>query len=211
MNPRRLFVLLGLGLFGCASQPPVAPTPTPGPEAPVAAEGTAPPAAEEVATTPAVAESPATEPVAEPAPVEAPAKTEAVAAAAPAQKKKKATGKPAPTATTPTTAAAPAAPAAPPPPPAAPAATAKPAAPAAATYSGPDACSLATKGDSSVVAACAKGGLKEARKEMKRMVKKAKEAGHKTDCDDCHPDDDFGKLTKDGREKFKELARHGAL
>ncbi len=206
MMIRIVALSIGLGLIGCASQPAVAPSSatesqTPEPHAATAVESPA-----VVKAAPAPVEAAAAEPSAAPelpVPESAP---RPVVTASVAEKKKKIAAKPA---------APPAKPAAAvvvaPPSPQPPAVPAKPAIPSVTAYSGPDACTLAIKGDSSVAAACAKGGVKDARKEMKRMLKKAKEAGHKTDCDDCHPDDDFGKLTNDGREKFKELARLGAM
>src|SRR5262245_60385407 len=50
-------------------------------------------------------------------------------------------------------------------------------------------CKLATKGDSPIVKACTDGGIKAAKKAMKELTKKAKAAGEKFDCDDCHKDD----------------------
>lgn len=67
-------------------------------------------------------------------------------------------------------------------------------------------CMKATKGDNPVVKACAQGGLKEAKRAMKDMVKKGKAAGVKFDCDDCHKDDArYDVLTDDAGEKFKKL------
>lgn len=66
-------------------------------------------------------------------------------------------------------------------------------------------CKLATKAESDVGKACAEGGVKKAKGVMKDMVKRAKAAGTKFDCDDCHKEDDFSQLTADGAEKFKKL------
>ena len=68
-------------------------------------------------------------------------------------------------------------------------------------------CKLATEGDSPVAKACADGGIRPAKKVMKKMLKAAKKKGEKMDCDGCHPDDDYGKLTDDGKEKFEELLK----
>src|SRR6478672_5043008 len=69
-----------------------------------------------------------------------------------------------------------------------------------------DACKLATKGDSRVAKACADGGIKKAKAEMKDMVKQAKANGVKMDCDDCHKDDvHYDQLTAEGKDKFKKL------
>jgi ABC-type sugar transport system substrate-binding protein len=68
-----------------------------------------------------------------------------------------------------------------------------------------DKCSIATKGDNPVVKACAKGGIKEAKKTMKAMVKVAKDKGKKLECDNCHEGDENWKLTKDSEKLFKDL------
>jgi hypothetical protein len=69
-----------------------------------------------------------------------------------------------------------------------------------------DACKLATKGDSRVAKACASGGVKAAKAEMKEMLKQGKSAGVKMDCDDCHKDDThYDQLTTEGKDKFKKL------
>ena|SRR5437868_12464629 len=68
-----------------------------------------------------------------------------------------------------------------------------------------EACKLA-KGDSRVAKACADGGVKKAKAEMKEMVKEGKAKGVKVDCDDCHKDDShYDQLTAEGKEKFKKL------
>ncbi len=70
----------------------------------------------------------------------------------------------------------------------------------------PGKCALATKGESPVAKACAQGGIKEAKKAMKDLIKKAKAAGVKFDCDDCHADDaKYDVLTDDAKDKFKKL------
>lgn len=67
-------------------------------------------------------------------------------------------------------------------------------------------CKLATKGDSPVAKACKDGGIKKAKQVMKELTKKAKAAGTKFDCDDCHKDDaHYDLLTDDGNDKFKKL------
>jgi hypothetical protein len=69
-----------------------------------------------------------------------------------------------------------------------------------------DACKLATKGDSRVAKACADGGVKKAKAEMKEMVKEGKAKGVKLDCDDCHKDDThYDQLTGEAKDKFKKL------
>jgi hypothetical protein len=68
------------------------------------------------------------------------------------------------------------------------------------------ACKLATKGDSRVAKACASGGVKAAKAEMKEMLKQGKSAGVKMDCDDCHKDDThYDQLTNEAKDKFKKL------
>jgi hypothetical protein len=66
-------------------------------------------------------------------------------------------------------------------------------------------CKVATTGDSPVAKACKDGGIKAAKATMKDMVKKAKAAGVKMDCDDCHKDDTSYELTADGKDKFKKM------
>lgn len=67
-------------------------------------------------------------------------------------------------------------------------------------------CTIATKGDSEVAKACADGGIPKAKAVMKDMGKRAKAAGMKTQCDDCHSDTETTfKLTKDGRKQFEKM------
>jgi hypothetical protein len=66
-------------------------------------------------------------------------------------------------------------------------------------------CTIATKDDPAVFAACAKGGRAEAKKLMKEMVKQAKANGQKFTCDGCHKDLDNYELTKNGADDFKKL------
>jgi hypothetical protein len=66
-------------------------------------------------------------------------------------------------------------------------------------------CTIATKGDNAVAKACAKGGIKEAKKTMKAMVKVAKDSGKKWECDSCHKNEEDWKLTADGEKLFKEM------
>jgi hypothetical protein len=66
-------------------------------------------------------------------------------------------------------------------------------------------CTIAKKGDNAVVKACEKGGIKEAKKTMKAMVKVAKDKGKKMECDACHKNEEDWKLTDDGEKQFKDL------
>ena len=66
-------------------------------------------------------------------------------------------------------------------------------------------CTIAVKGDNAVVKACEKGGIKEAKKTMKAMVKVAKDKGKKMDCDTCHKNEEDWKLNGDGEKLFKDL------
>ena len=66
-------------------------------------------------------------------------------------------------------------------------------------------CTIAKKGDNAVVKACEKGGIKEAKKTMKAMVKVAKDKGKKWECDSCHKNEEDWKLTEDGEKLFKEM------
>ena len=66
-------------------------------------------------------------------------------------------------------------------------------------------CTIAKKGDNAVAKACKEGGIKEAKKVMKKMVKVAKDSGKKWDCDSCHKNEEDWKLTGDGEKLFKEM------
>jgi hypothetical protein len=66
-------------------------------------------------------------------------------------------------------------------------------------------CTIATKGSSPVAKACADGGITKAKVAMKELAKKARAAGTKYQCDDCHKDDVKYELTDDARDKFKKL------
>jgi len=66
-------------------------------------------------------------------------------------------------------------------------------------------CTIATSGDSETARACAKGGIKEAKKTMKAMVATAKTKGQKFTCEQCHKDLDNYELTKNGKDDFKKL------
>jgi hypothetical protein len=70
-----------------------------------------------------------------------------------------------------------------------------------------DKCTIATKGDNPVVAACKEGGIKKAKAQMKNMQKAAKEKGMKVECDDCHKDESAGNwtLNKGAEDKFKKM------
>jgi hypothetical protein len=67
------------------------------------------------------------------------------------------------------------------------------------------ACVIATKGDSPIAKACAQGGLVDAKRAMRDMVKQGKKAGTKFECDDCHKNDVGYDLTDKGRDNFKKL------
>jgi hypothetical protein len=66
-------------------------------------------------------------------------------------------------------------------------------------------CTIATKGSSPVAKACAAGGIVKAKAAMKDLAKRARAAGTKFQCDDCHKDDIKYELTDDARDKFKKL------
>jgi hypothetical protein len=66
-------------------------------------------------------------------------------------------------------------------------------------------CTIATKPDTEIGKACAKGGRAQAKKEMKEMVKKAKANGQKFTCDGCHKDLDDYALTKNAQDDYKKL------
>ncbi len=76
------------------------------------------------------------------------------------------------------------------------------------SWAGDDAnkCKLAMEGDSPTAKACASGGIKAAKKAMKKMVADAKEKGDKSfTCEGCHKDLDNYELTKNGKDDFKKL------
>src|SRR3954447_13492411 len=66
-------------------------------------------------------------------------------------------------------------------------------------------CTVATKGNSPVAQACAKGGRAEAKKVMKAAVKTAKNKGGKFDCDDCHKDTDNFERNPNAGDGYKTL------
>jgi hypothetical protein len=66
-------------------------------------------------------------------------------------------------------------------------------------------CKIAIKGDSPTAKACTKGGIAEAKKLMKDMVKKAKDKGQKFTCDGCHKDLDNYALTEHANDDYKKL------
>jgi hypothetical protein len=62
------------------------------------------------------------------------------------------------------------------------------------------------KGSSPIAAACAEGGLLRAKQSMRAMVKQARAAGGRFDCEDCHADTDhYDKLAPDAERKFAKL------
>jgi len=72
---------------------------------------------------------------------------------------------------------------------------------------GDNKCTIAIKGNSLPAKACAKGGRKEAKLTMTKMVNAAKKNGVNYTCDSCHKDftnGDFA-LTKDAVENYKKL------
>ncbi len=70
-------------------------------------------------------------------------------------------------------------------------------------------CKLATGGDplaSPVDDACKQGGVPAAKAKMKELVRDARKAGTKFECDDCHKTDaDYSKLVDGAQDKFKKL------
>jgi hypothetical protein len=62
------------------------------------------------------------------------------------------------------------------------------------------------KGESPVAKACVEGGLMKAKQTMRAMIKEARAAGARFECDDCHSDDSaYDKLTPEARDKFAKL------
>lgn len=66
-------------------------------------------------------------------------------------------------------------------------------------------CTIATKDDNQVSAACKAGGIKRAKAVMKAMTKVAKQKAMKVDCDSCHKNDTDYALTSDAKEQFKKM------
>ena len=66
-------------------------------------------------------------------------------------------------------------------------------------------CAIATHGDSPVAQACADGGLIAAKRTMRELIKRAKNAGTKFECDDCHKSDVGYELTAQARDNFRKL------
>jgi hypothetical protein len=61
------------------------------------------------------------------------------------------------------------------------------------------------RGDSQVALACAQGGVKEAKRTMKAMIKLAKDRGKRFDCDTCHRNEEDWQLTPDARALFAKV------
>jgi len=75
-----------------------------------------------------------------------------------------------------------------------------------ATYAGNEPCRRAKDSPTVVGRACRQGGIPEAKREMKRLLRQARASGLRTDCDACHTDtSDYGRLTGDAKKKFEEL------
>jgi hypothetical protein len=58
---------------------------------------------------------------------------------------------------------------------------------------------------SPVAHACARGGIQEAKKAMKNLVKRAKNRGLKFECDSCHRNETDWQLTDDARANFTSM------
>jgi hypothetical protein len=79
------------------------------------------------------------------------------------------------------------------------------AATAALAADAPPPCTVAVKGDSPVAKACKEGGIPQAKRTMKELVRAAKAKGMNVDCTDCHKNTEDFKLNKDATEKFGKL------
>ena len=66
-------------------------------------------------------------------------------------------------------------------------------------------CTIATRGSSPVAQACAEGGLVSAKRTMRELMKRAKAAGTKFECDECHRNDTGYDLTPQARDSFRKL------
>jgi hypothetical protein len=69
---------------------------------------------------------------------------------------------------------------------------------------GPNSCHFAHV-DSPVGKACLQGGLRLAKREMKAMIKIAKDRGMKFDCDSCHKNEEDWKLNGEARTLFARV------
>ena len=69
----------------------------------------------------------------------------------------------------------------------------------------PGSCRLAVASGTPVAEACALGGIKEAKKAMKRLVKAGKTRGLRFDCDTCHLNEEDWGLHPEARERFAQL------
>jgi hypothetical protein len=66
-------------------------------------------------------------------------------------------------------------------------------------------CRVAT-GDSPVAKACAEGGVPRAREFMRQLVKQARNAGTRFQCDNCHGDEDrYDRLSPEAKQNFAKL------
>lgn len=73
-----------------------------------------------------------------------------------------------------------------------------------------EACKLA-KGDSPMAKPCAEGGIKKAKEAMKSLVREARKAGVKVECDECHKDPTkYEVLADDARSKLEKLMKAAA-
>jgi hypothetical protein len=70
-------------------------------------------------------------------------------------------------------------------------------------------CTIATHGNSPIVQACADGGLVSARRAMRDLVRRAKAAGTRFECDECHRNETNYELTSQAREAFRKLLAAG--
>jgi hypothetical protein len=66
-------------------------------------------------------------------------------------------------------------------------------------------CTIAKDATTEVGKACVEGGIKRAKAVMKAMVKQAKKADLKLDCDSCHKNEEKWDLTSDAKDQYKKL------
>jgi hypothetical protein len=66
-------------------------------------------------------------------------------------------------------------------------------------------CAISNGGTSPVAQACAEGGLIAAKRTMRELTKRARAAGTRFECEDCHKNDTGYDLTPQAREAFKRL------
>jgi hypothetical protein len=66
-------------------------------------------------------------------------------------------------------------------------------------------CTVATQGESPIAKACQEGGIRQAKRKMKELVRTARERGMYNECNDCHEGGDSWTLVKGANDRFRKL------